>query len=493
MSLTSALNTAQAIFRNTGEQTSVISTNIANDGNANYVRRAAVVTNTIYGASTVTTERAQQMALLRQLTSATSASSAQDTLLNGLTTLSNALGGNDYELSPSTYLAELQTSLEAFAASPGEYTLAATVVTDAQDVANSLNNAAATVQKLRVDADAEINTQVKELNRLLAEFQIVNDAVVKANAIGADPSDALDTRDTLLKDISEIIGVDASTRASGDMVLYTTEGTTLFETVPRSVTFTRTLAYDATVTGNSIYVDGVAIQAGEGGNTSADGTLGALLQLRDEIAPTFQTQLDEVARGLIEAFAETDPLGVAAAVPGLFTSPSGMVPSSGVVQPGLAGTITVSTRVIASAGGDPMRLRDGGINDMGTALDTTDDYIWNTANASGYTTLLARYSDNLDADRDFDATADLKTSMSVMTFASGSIGWLEELRSSATTASDNKVALYERSFQSYSSETGVNLDEELSLLLDVEQSYKASAKLVSTIDEMLQAVLAMAG
>ncbi|MBC7313191.1 MAG: hypothetical protein H5U11_11910, partial [Rhizobium sp.] len=34
---------------------------------------------------------------------------------------------------------------------------------------------------------------------------------------------------------------------------------------------------------------------------------------------------------------------------------------------------------------------------------------------------------------------------------------------------------------------------ELSLLLDVEQSYKASAKLVSTIDEMLQAVLAMAG
>ena len=485
MSLTSALNTAQAIFRNTGEQTSVISTNIANDGNANYVRRAAVVTNTIYGASTVTTERAQQMALLRQLTSATSASSAQDTLLNGLTTLSNALGGNDYELSPSTYLAELQTSLEAFAASPGEYTLAATVVTDAQDVANSLNNAAATVQKLRVDADAEINTQVVELNRLLAEFQIVNDAVVKANAIGADPSDALDTRDTLLKDISEIIGVDASTRANGDMVLYTTEGTTLFETVPRSVTITRTLAYDATVTGNSIYVDGVAIQAGEGGNTTADGTLGALLQLRDEIAPTFQTQLDEVARGLIEAFAETDPLGVAADMPGLFTWSGGTSLTSGVVEPGLAGTITVSTSVIASSGGDPLLLRDGGIN--GAA------YVWNSTNSSGYTTLLMSYSDNLDADRAFDASADLKTSMSVMTFASGSIGWLEELRSSATTASDNKVALYERSFQSYSSETGVNLDEELSLLLDVEQSYKASAKLVSTIDEMLQAVLAMAG
>ncbi len=485
MSLTSALNTAQAIFRNTGEQTSVISTNIANDGNANYVRRAPVVTNTIYGASTVNTERAQQMALLRQLTGATSASSAQDTLLNGLTTLSNALGGNDYELSPSTYLAELQNSLEAFAASPGEYTLAATVVTDAQDVANSLNTAAATVQKLRTDADAEIVTQVKELNRLLGEFQVVNDAVVKATAIGADPSDALDTRDTLLKDISEIVGIDASSRANGDMVIYTSDGTTLFETVPRSVTFTRTLAYDATVTGNQIYVDGVAIGTGDGGNTDAEGSLSALLQLRDEIAPTFQTQLDEVARGLIEAFAETDPLGVAADMPGLFTWSGGTALTSGTVEPGLAGSIKVSSAVIASSGGDPMLVRDGGINGA--------TYKWNTANNSGYTTLLMGYADALDADRAFDATADLKTSMSVMTFASGSIGWLEELRSNATTASDNKVALYEKSFQSYSSETGVNLDEELSLLLDVEQSYKASAKLVSTIDEMLQAVLAMAG
>lgn len=485
MSLTSALNTAQAIFRNTGDQTSVISTNIANDGNANYVRRAPVVVNTIYGASTVNTERAQQMALLRQLTSATSASSAQDTLLDGLTTLSNALGGNDYELSPSTYIAQLQNSLEAFAASPGEYTLAATVVTDAQDVAKSLNKASTTVQNLRAEADAKIVSEVAELNRLLGEFKTVNDTVVGATAIGADASNALDSRDTLLKQISQIVGIDASLRANGDMVIYTSDGTTLFETLPRTVTFSRTVNYDATVTGNGIYVDGVAIEPGEGGNTSANGSLSALLQLRDEIAPTFQIQLDEVARGLIEAFAETDPLGVAADMPGLFTSASGTIPASGTVEAGLAATITVSTAVIASAGGNPMLVRDGGINGA--------TYDWNTSDNSGFTKLLMKYSDALDADRPFDASADLKTTMSVMTFASGSIGWLEELRSNATTASDNKVALYERSFQSYSSETGVNLDEELSLLLDVEQSYKATAKLVSTIDEMLQAVLEMAG
>ena len=67
MSLASSLNTANSIFRNTSQQTSVISTNIANTGNENYVRRNAVVTQTVYGFSTVQNERSQQMALLRRL------------------------------------------------------------------------------------------------------------------------------------------------------------------------------------------------------------------------------------------------------------------------------------------------------------------------------------------------------------------------------------------------------------------------------------------
>jgi flagellar hook-associated protein 1 len=37
--------------------------------------------------------------------------------------------------------------------------------------------------------------------------------------------------------------------------------------------------------------------------------------------------------------------------------------------------------------------------------------------------------------------------------------------------------------------TGVSIDEELSLLLDLEQSYKASAKLISTVDAMMASLL----
>lgn len=90
---------------------------------------------------------------------------------------------------------------------------------------------------------------------------------------------------------------------------------------------------------------------------------------------------------------------------------------------------------------------------------------------------------------EFDAGTLIADSKNLMSFATNSVGWLEDLRSSATAADETKYAMLSRSFGAYSSATGVSLDEELSLLLDIEQSYKAAAKLMSTIDEMLQALM----
>ncbi|OWK26626.1 hypothetical protein AJ87_06470 [Rhizobium yanglingense] len=84
---------------------------------------------------------------------------------------------------------------------------------------------------------------------------------------------------------------------------------TLFETIPRAVTFKPTQSYGASTDGNGVYIDGVALGKGSGGTTSAQGSLQALLQLRDEVAPTFQSQLDEIAKGLVALFSETNTAG----------------------------------------------------------------------------------------------------------------------------------------------------------------------------------------
>ena len=485
MTLSSALNSVQSIFNTTAKQSSIVSTNIANVGNSDYVRRQASVTTSLAGAQVVTISRAQEDALLTQYLQSNSKDSAQQTLLSGLESLKSLVGGNDYETSPSTYLSAFQQAMQTFATSPSSSITAQSAVTAAQDLANSLNTASDGVQSVRADADAEIASQVDTLNSLLSQFETANNAVKAATATGTDTSSALDEREKLLKQISSIVGVTSVTRSNNDMALYTSDGTVLFETIPRSVTFSPTSTYVAGTEGNAVYIDGVALTAGEGSTTDANGSLQALLQLRDEVAPTFQAQLDEIAKSLVQIFSESD--GTSSA-PGLFTwttssGAAGGTPAASDDTTGIAATISINTAVITSQGGDAMKLRDGNISGI-TDLNSSDD--------AGFTDNLDSLYQALSAKRDFSSDAGLSTSQSLMDYASASIGWLEEYRSGATTASENTTAALSRSDEAYSNETGVNLDEELTLLLDIEQSYKAATKILNVIDEMLQSLLDIA-
>jgi flagellar hook-associated protein 1 FlgK len=485
MSLTSAMNTAQTIFNNTGAQTEVISKNIANVGNSNYVKRTAILGTTLYGADVVQYGRAQNDSLLRQTIASSSLFAGQRTVLDGLSEMKSIFGGNDYEASPSSYIAALRDSLESYAAKPGDAALASTAVTSAVDVANTLNSASNELQAMRLRADKEIVLQVEELNALLAKFEEANNSVKIASALGNNPGDALDTRESLLKQIASIIGVTAVTRENNDVALYTSQGSTLFEVVPRQVKFVPQTGFDASTTGNSIYVDGVAIASGTGSNTTASGSLAGLLQLRDDLIPTMQAQLDEVARGLVTMFAEENPaVPGAPLVPGLFTygmPAATTVPAAGVISPGLAATISVNSSLIIAKGGNPEKLRDG-IN-----------YVYNdpATGSTGYSDRLNKYVTAFDEPLVFDSATRIDTNSSILSYATNSMGWLEQERSGATAADEAKTALYERASSAYSNNTAVSLDEELSLLLDIEQSYKAATKLVTTIDDMLESLMAM--
>jgi len=486
MSLTSALNTAQSSLSNYATQTSVVSRNIANASDPNYSRRDAILTNSLIGAQGVSVQRAQDMALFVRSITDTSTSSAQDTLLNGLTDLKNILGGNDYETSPAVLIATMRDTLATFAAKPGEATLAQTAVADAVSVANGLNDASKAVQTVRYEADKEIGQQVDELNELLARFETNNNKVFSGTQTGKDVSAELDERDSLLKQISSIIGVTQITRSGNDMALYTSDGITLFETVARPVEFQTSAGFSASLDGNQVFVDGVPLASGQGASTTGRGSLQSLLQIRDDYAPEMQGQLDEIARALVVAFAETDQ--TASALPdmaGLFTWSGGpAIPAGATIVPGIAATLTVNPALVQSLGGDPNLLRDGGIN--GAA------YISNSTGATGYSALLDSYVQALDEPMAFDVAAGLSTSTGLLGFAADSIGWLELNRSDAASSAESREASLFRSVEALSNITGVSLDEEMSMLLELEQSYKASARLMTAVDEMLKALLAVA-
>lgn len=483
MSLGSALITAQHSLLNVARQTSIVSRNITDAGNANYVRRDGVLASNGLGSRVATVRTGADMQLVRSNLTAMADSRAQSIIAKELQQLDLTLNGFEGSNSPSTLLTKLHGSLQTLSSNPSDQLLANTVVTDARQLAQSLNDATQGLQSFRGSLDAQIDQEVSKLNQLLSEFQQINAEVVNGTRSGREVNDALDQRDAKLKEINEIIPVNTITRQGNDLVLTTKGGATLFETLPRAVTFDPINSYSPGTTGNMLRVDGVPVSPGQGANTSAGGSLGALLQLRDTTSVTIQSQLDETARGLIEAFAETDATGGGApALAGLFTYSGGpALPPTGTVITGLAGDLVINAAYDPQQGGDVNRVRDGGAN--GAA------YTHNVSGGDSYSDHIIRLVEGLDGDRPFDTASQVGGPKSLLTFTSDTAGWLDGIRSNAEEAAVSKDALAMRLAEKLSNQTGVNIDEEMAMLLQLEHSYEASARLMSTVDEMLQTLL----
>ncbi|QPC85404.1 flagellar hook-associated protein FlgK [Mesorhizobium sp. NBSH29] len=483
MSLTSALSIAQSALLNTSRQTSVVSRNIADASNPDYSRRIAVVSSSAPGARVVEIQRAVNDQLFRRNLAATSSWQGQSTLLAGLDTLKTSVNGVDSASSPATLIGKLQEALHLYSSTPSNRTLAENAIEAARQVVRGLNDGSEALQTFRTQADQQIAASVADLNQLLAQFHDANKEVVAGTRAGRDVSESLDKRDSLLKKISEHVPVSTVTRGDNDMVVMSKDGAMLYEAVPRTVTFQPLAGYSAGSTGNGVYVDGVRIAGGNGANTDAAGDIAGLIQLRDTVAPTMQRQLDEIARGLVTAFAESDPSGVQSPMAGLFTWPGApAVPAAGALVNGLGGSITVNAAMDSSQAGNPELLRDGGAN--GAA------YVWNTTGGASYSELLISFGGKLDTPMTFDPAAAIGSNATIGTYSTNSISWLEGLRKEASSAANTKSAMLMHTAEALSNETGVNIDYEMSLLLDLEHSYQASARLMKAVDDMLSALLA---
>ena len=373
----------------------------------------------------------------------------------------------------------MRDSLQLYASQPGNTSVGESAVTKATQLANALNKGTEETQKLRQDADNDIGDSVKNLNSLLAQFETVNNRIINGTRSGTDVSDYLDQRDGLLKQMSGEIGITTLVRGDNDMVVFAESGVTLFEGSPRTVSFTSTSAFSAGTGGNDVYVDGVPLSHGTFQQPYGTGRLSGLLQLRDDTAPAYQNQLDEIARSLVSMFAEKDQKTPATlpTVPGLFTySGAPTMPADATILPGIAGTVKVSSAFILTEGGNPALLRDGG--------------------AAG-----ADYVQNPDGWQDFQRGFRISSALSqrlattirmqppvmgkVSDFSAATISSLETKRKSVTQTNEYNTVLASRAEDAISNTSGVNIDTEMASMLDLEHSYKASAQIISAVDAML--------
>lgn len=488
MALGSAWSVGLSGLSTASDQLALVSRNVARAGDPSASRKIGEQTTTAGGSARLATiGRVADPVLRDGLFSARSSYSGEAVTTAALDRLHASVISDQSTSSPAVLVATLEADLRLFANDPTSRAAGAQVAGSARDLANGLNAASSAVTDLRTDADRAIADSVQSLNGLLRDLESVNGDILSA-APQADVTDLLDRRDALLNSVSEYTGIRVVPRDQRDLVVYTDSGVVLFERSAREVAFSTNGVLGPGVPGRDVTIDGVVVTGDNAVMPLRSGSIAAQVGVRDTIAPTFQTQLDELARGLIEAFSDPARAGSGKPdLPGLFTWSAGSVPASGASVPGLAALIKLNPSLDPATGGDLTLLRDGG-----ASAPFDSDYNANLAGSAGFSDRLRKLVSNMSEARSFDATSGLRQTGSVKDFSSESVGWLNDLRLRSSQQLESRSVLNDRASEKLLSVTGINLDQEMSDLLKFEQSFQAASRLIATVDQMIKNILEVA-
>jgi flagellar hook-associated protein 1 len=327
MSLSASLSNALSGMHVSQNSLEVLSRNVSNAGTPGYHRQSLSVIDTVAGNSSYarsgTVERAFNRSLQVYYTNAVSDAGYAQTRAEGLDRLQTYLGKPGEAGALDTMFGSLQNALQALSTSPDNYATRATVVSQAQSMATTLNSLTRDVQGLRQEAETQMSATVDQLNLALTGLQKVNDRLGDLSGDSASRTALLDQRDRLVSQVSELIDVRVDYRSDDTVALMTRSGVGLLDGKAATFSFAPTGALSAEKQFN---VDPNQSQVGKLQLTTISGTtidlvqqnviqsgkLAALVDLRDNTLVTAQNQLDEIAASLAQALSTIHTPGTAA-------------------------------------------------------------------------------------------------------------------------------------------------------------------------------------
>ena len=482
MTLSSALNAALSGLRANSRASDIIASNISNVSTPGYARRTLELSsnpgNFLSGVRIDGIVRHQDAQVLadRRLAGAEFGYRSETTRF--LSSVEDLIGTPDQPGSLSARLSDFDSSLVLASSRPDASERLQSSALAARDLANAINTASEGIQDARTRADRNIDAQINRLNDALASVQEINSKITSAVSQRKDSSALQDQRQLLIDEISEIVPVRVVPRDFGSVALFSTGGAVLLDGTPADIAFEPANVVtpymsldDGTLSG--ITINGFSVSTSSETGRLRGGTLGAQFEIRDELATSAQTQLDALARDLIERFEDpaVDPT-LAPGQPGLFTDQGAALDP--LAEEGLAGRIALNALVDPAQANETWRMRDG----LGAAAPGD----------VGNATLLNALSDTLRAQRtpasgDFGPGAfsaiDLTTSLSSQL---GTDRLRSDQQLSFASAQLNELIQLELA-------DGVDSDAELQRLILVEQAYAANARIIQTVDDMLNTLL----
>ncbi|WP_207476511.1 flagellar hook-associated protein FlgK [Arenibaculum pallidiluteum] len=530
----------------------VVSRNISNTDTPGYTRKVAqqatqVVNGQSYGVDITGIQRTIDQYLQKEVLRRDSDVTALSVTESYLKRVEELHGSPTAETSLASQISKMRNGFLTLADSPDSELLQQKLIDDAQTLAHTFNQLSKTITDLRNQAHQEIISAVGELNANLGIVADLNKNISAASGLNVDQPDLEDKRDIALREIANLIDVNYYKGGDGAYGISTGDGRfALLEGTKQTVSVANATLQPSSYYGGAGTVPGImmtAVPAAQDVTGSLQGgKIGALIELRDETLPKMQAQLDELAQELALRFSMS---GVR-----LFAGADTTIPADNpvpVTPPSLNTGFAAQIQVPDLVKNNPRLLRDGtGWNaspaaydsagghfvalDAGTALgaapptppsaggtdpgpatkgdssvirnllskvfDTADPVFETSVTAVGppatYGTTTATF-ENTSLGPDGTIETSLPLGLTLGQTATELVSWQANERARVTNAKTVAEDVRDHFDQRMSDQSGVNLDEEISLLVQLQRSYSSAARVITTNREMFSELIQLVG
>lgn len=347
----------------------------------------------------------------------------------------------------SAVMAEFRQAWSDLANNPSSEAARSQVLARGAALADSVQVQARNFTVEASDQRARLNSMVTEANTIASDLAATNKAIASATLTGDDASNLLDQRDVLALRLSELTGGKAEANETGGLNFSVNgvpmvTGNRAAELQVASGVTANGGADGSPVTFRMVAPDGAVTAVPSGGT----GELAAVVDLLDKTIPGYLSGLGAVARTLAEGVNEVHAQGFDAA--GVGGGPFFAFDASDPAGT-LSVAITANGQVAAS--GLPGGAVDGSIADKLAELTTSETDYQALVNGLGSVVASGRR---------------LVTNQAMVT--------------AQVDGSRDQLA-------------GVNLDEEMLAMVQYQRGYEAAARVLTTVDSMLDTLINRTG
>ncbi len=315
-------------------------------------------------------------------------------------------------------------------------------------VAESLNHLDRQLTDLANDLDASIKIKISEINDKASQIAALNDQIVRVEVEGDHANDLRDKRDLLVDELSKIIQVTVQEDQYGALTV--TIGARDLVTDSQSFEI-----YGDPNPLNGGYVD-LKWVADDAPVTVQSGTIKGMLDIRDTMVPDYRTQLNDLTDALVTSTNSQHVGGF-----GLDNNTNrNFFDSAGTTAQTIAVDASILSNLSYIAAASVINAPGDGSN----ALDIAE---------LKHQNLIPSASPTVTIDDYYRAM----------------ISQLGVQTQEAARMTDNQNLLLSQLENRKQEVSGVSLDEEMTNMIKFQHTYNAAARVITTIDEMLETIV----